>query len=330
MEGALAVRQLTCDRGVIMTNEGKIIAFPTLTEFNRIIADDAIDIISPFYSRWALERLTPSRHFRVRFITRLPITFSTPPPFLDNDPQPLKEAMTRMGSAFRVFALPRVHAKLYLTATAGWLGSANFTHSGFSGIGELILRFTPPSADLRRTFTTFRSKATPVTEKNIQFLVDNVRSGLTKLRPDLDIGKGSADASIEDAVSYGDFEKWLERQIASENATYISQRMHNKNRMSGHSYSGFHGTFSFLRKNQAIGRQLLELHGLPVSDTVLSELANFVRDYGDRFGGPRGGTWRSKLSVRLGGVHSGGGAGDALVKRLLIEVPRYMSHKGLL
>jgi len=100
--------------------------------------------------------------------------------------------------------------------------------------------------------------------------------------------------------------------------------------MSGHAYSGFHGTFSFLSKNPEIGRTLLTQHGLPIPAEILDKLAEFVRDHGHKFGGPRGGTWRSKLSQRLGGVHIGGGAGDVLVKRLLIEVPRYMREKELL
>jgi hypothetical protein len=223
-----------------------------------------------------------------------------------------------------------VHAKLYLTAATGWVGSANFTKTGFSGIGELLLRFNPPSDELRKTFDAFRVKAKPVTKENIQFLVENVRLGLTKLSPDLDAGKDSADAPIDALSSYEDFENWIEGRKENEIATYISQRMHNKYRMSGHVYSGFHGTFAFLRENLIMGRQLLKIQELPIPDAILNELSKFIKRYGDKFGGPRGGTWRSKLSVRLGGVHMGGGAGDVMVKRLLIEVPRYMNHKRLL
>ena len=313
-----------------MTQNGEIISFPTTSELNRILGEGPIDLISPFYSGWSLQKLMPDRHSRVRFITRLPSSFLSPPPFLENDPKPLQAAMSRLGNALTVYALPHVHAKLYLTPATGWVGSSNFTRNGFSGIGELLLRFSPPSRALRRTFDIFRVRAKPVTEENIQFLVDNVRLGLTRLSPDLDAGKDSPDASIDAVSSYDDFAKWLKGRNGNENALYINERMHNKYRMSGHVYSGFHGTFIFLRENQVIGRELLKTPGLPIPDKILDELSKFVRRYGDKFGGPRGGTWRSKLSVRLGGVQTGGGAGDVMVKRLLIEVPRYMNHKHLL
>ena len=313
-----------------MSDGIEIIPFPKISELNRILSESRVDIVSPFYSAWALQKLTPKRHSSVRFITRLPTSFSSPPPFLDNNPRPLAEAMSRLGDSLIVYGLPNVHAKLYLTATSGWLGSANFTRTGFSGIAELLLRFTPPSEDLRDAFNMFRNEAVRVTDKNVEFLVANVQSGLTRLRPDLEVGKTSRDAPIEDAISYDDFEKWLVRNKRNENAGYIVARIHNKFRMSGHAYSGFHGTFSFLSKNPEVGRRLLNIRRGVIPGDILDRVSTFVQQYGGRFGGPRGGTWRSKLSVRLGGIHTGGGAGDTLVKRLLIEVARYMRYKDLL
>ncbi len=309
--------------------EGTIITFPTALELDSILNEDRIDIVSPFYSRWALQKLTPARHARVRIITRLPITFLSPPTFLDNDPRPLKDVMSRLGNALSVYALPTVHAKLYLNNNAGWLGSANFTQNGFSGIGELILRCGPPLEDLKSAFEDFRKEATPITDDNVQFLVESVRSGLTRLRPKPEGSEFSGDIPTSDTVTYEDFGQWLRRR-RSEIATYLTQRMHNKYRMSGHAYSGFHGTYRFLLKNPETGRILLAQRDLPIPDGILDKLAVFVRRYGDKFGGPRGGTWKSKLSTRLGGVQIGGGAGDVLVKRLLIEVPRYMHEKQLL
>ena len=309
--------------------QGTIITFPTVSELNDILNGSRIDIVSPFYSGWALDKLTPARHSSVRLITRLPTTFLSPPTFLDNDPQPLKDAMSRLGDALSVYALPSVHAKLYVNDTAGWFGSANFTRNGFSGIGELVLRCSPPLDDLEGAFEEFMDESSPITHDNVQFLVQSVRSGLTRLRPKPAGGESSADIPTSDAVSYEDFGKWISRR-RSEIATYLNQRMHNKYRMSGHAYSGFHGTFSFLTKNADIGLTLLGQRALPIPDDILDKLATFVRSHGAQFGGPRGGTWRSKLSTQLGGLQVGGGAGDVLVKRLLIEVPRYMRDKHLL
>ena len=298
------------------------IAFPTFAELNRILGEDRIDIVSPFYSRWALQRLMANRHSEVRFITRLPTSFASPPPFLDNDPRPLSEAMSRLGRALVVYALPNVHAKLYFTTNSGWLGSANFSRNGFSGVGELLLRFTPPSEDLRRAFNLFRSKAVIVSQTNVEKLAKNVRAGLTRVRRDLDVGQIPADVPVEAAASYADFETWLGKIRDREAANYIVDRIHNKNFMSGHAYSGFHGTLSFLLGNPKIAHELLKVRDLLIPEYILDRLAKFVRRFGPRFGGPRGGSWRSKLSVRLGGVHVGGGAGDVLVKRLLVQVPR--------
>jgi hypothetical protein len=50
--------------------------------------------------------------------------------------KPLKHAMDQLGSALMVFALPTVHAKLYLAQEQAWLGSANFTRNGFSKKGS--------------------------------------------------------------------------------------------------------------------------------------------------------------------------------------------------
>jgi hypothetical protein len=312
-----------------MLKVDKVIAFPSAGVLDEILAADTADIISPFYSGWALEQLEPARHNKIRLITRLPSSFASPPPFLDNDPRPLQKALRRMGDSLSVYAMPTVHAKLYLVPSSAWVGSANFTRTGFSGVGELLLRVSPPTLELSQHFRHFLRRSTPISLDDIDFLVANVRSGLTKLTPELSSGKNSGDAPMELAVSYADFGHWIERRSTDE-ATYINDRIHNKYRMSGHSYSGFHGVFSFLRRNPVMGRRLLKKRKLPIPDDIIQHLSAFVARYGDQFGGPRGGTWRSKLSVRLGGIHIGGGAGDVMVKRLLLEVPRYMRARGLL
>src|SRR5438477_614861 len=91
-----------------------IIDFPPGSTLTRIMNSDRLDIISPFYSGWALRKLENRNHSHVRLITRLPDQYHSAPPFLDNDPKPLKQTMDRLGSTFSVFAMPTVHAKLYV------------------------------------------------------------------------------------------------------------------------------------------------------------------------------------------------------------------------
>src|ERR1700730_3917540 len=299
-----------------LLNVRNVIGFPSEPCIDEILDTDTVDIISPFYSGWALRKLQVRSWSRIRLITRLPTQYHSAPPFLDNDPKPLKRAMDRLGSALFVFAFPTVHAKLYITPDQAWLGSANFTRNGFSGKGELLLRIAPSETNLSQTFQTFLRASKKVSRADIIFLDDCVSLGLTTVNPLQRVAGGSGgsgDTSVLTAMSYDDFGNGLETQA---DAQYIRDRILNKNRMSGHVYSGFHGIFAFILKNPELGRNLLRRRRSDDSE-ILDKLGDFVRRYGARFGGPRGGTWNSKLSTRIGGTQSGGGAGDVVVKHLL-------------
>lgn len=311
-------------------NSLRVLTFPKDDELERILDHGSIDIISPYYSGWALDKISPRDNSKVRLITRLPTDCYSPPPFLDNDPKPLLSTMERLGAAFSVYGLPTVHAKLYINATSAWAGSANLTKTGFSGVGELLLRFTPATGELKNAFDEIKAKSKQVSTENVRKLVTSLDLGLTHIRPTVDIPQGAAVAPVTSAGSYQDFELWLKTRVKGEQANYIIARIHNYNFMSGHTYSGFHGVSSFLVMNKAIAYTLLPLKEPPIPGEILDKLAGFVNKYGHKFGGPNGGTWNKKLSVRLGGTHSGGGAGDVVVKRLLILIPKYLSERGLL
>lgn len=285
-----------------------------------------IDIVSPYFSQWALHKLTERKREKVRFITRLPNQYHSAPLFLDNDPRPLKRAMELLGPALSVFALPEVHAKLYITATQSWLGSANFTHNGFSGKGELLIRIAPSGTLLPETFQSFLRKSTKVTSGNIDFLIRCMGAKLTRINPLPKTEDQSGDTSFSYAISYENFQHWLNSQ---DDSGYISDRIMNKNHVSGHVYSGFHGVSSFILKYPDVGIQLLNVNDA-IDDEITRKLTAFVKKYGDQFGGPRGGTWNSKLSTRLGGLQTGGGAGDVIVKHLLHGVAKYLRYKGLI
>ena len=303
-----------------------VIEFPHKSVFNEILSSDQLDIISPFYSGWALRKLENSSLSRIRLITRLPDQYHSAPPFLDNDPKPLKHAMDRLGTNLSVFALPTVHAKLYVSSDDAWLGSANFTRNGFSGKGELLIQVSPAQENIKQTFCHFLQFATNVRLQDISFLLNCVERGITRVNPLQDVDGGSGDIPALVAVSYEDFGDWLRSRT---DAHYILDRMSNKNRMSGHVYSGFYGLCAFFRKNPKLAVRAMQSEQADQSKT-LDRLGLFVQQHGALFGGPRGGTWNSKLSTRLGGTQSGGGAGDAVVKHLLPLVARYMRHKKMI
>jgi hypothetical protein len=304
----------------------RVIEFPTEAVLHQILRSERLDIVSPFYSGWTLRKLRNSSLAQVRLITRLPDQYHSPPPFLDNDPRPLKDAMERLGTTFSVFALPIVHAKLYVSPSDAWLGSANFTRNGFSGKGELLIRIEPAEQNIRKTFDRFLHASKEVKLRDVSFLVSCLAAGVTRVRPLQDVDGGSGDVPALLAVSYQDFGEWLRSQTG---AGYILDRISNKNRMSGHVYSGFHGLCAFFQKNAKLSSRVLR-GGQADQVLVLDRLRHFVEEHGTLFGGPRGGTWNSKLSTRLGGTQSGGGAGDVVVKQLLPFIARYMKHKKII
>lgn len=304
-----------------------VIEFPSKSIFDEITDGDTLDIISPFYSAWSIGRLPARPTTRIRLITRLPEQYHSAPFVLENDPRPLKKAMDKLGSRLTIFALPSVHAKLYICPQTAWLGSANFTRNGFSGKGELLLRISPVQDNIRATFHRFIGQSVRVQATDVSFLINCLRDGITKLALQPSAG-GALGDNLETiaSVSYEEFATWL---ASRPDAGYILDRVSNKNRMSGHVYSGFYGVSAFLRLNPKLGRALAKSEPGAESMT-LEKLADFVRKYGSKFGGPRGGTWNSKLSIRLGGLQSGGGAGDVVVKHLLPLVASYLRHKRVI
>lgn len=309
-----------------------IVMRPVEVELKKILKTDRLDVVSPFYSGWSLARIDNPAKTKVRMITRLPQQYYAPAAYVDNDPKPLRKLMEKMGSRLEVYADPNVHAKIYVGTDTSWIGSANLSKNGFSGKGEILLKF-PTDMQMLAIFAAFKKLARRVTVSDLLKLEGFISAGLTAKMPRPVIaGTGgsdsSADVTLGASVTFEDFEAWLDPGNPVHQK--IRGSLQNKNRMVGHAYSAFHGGLQFLARNRPIALKLLAHPECAYSDEVRLPLAAFVTAHGDKYGGPRGGTWRSKLSTRLGGTQAGGGAGDPLVRRFLVTLPEYMRQRGLM
>lgn len=287
-----------------------------------------LDIVSPFFSGWTLSRLDDPKFTKVRLITRLPDAYYAPPAFVDNDPTPLRKIMAQLGNRLEVYGDPEIHAKLYVGEADTWLGSANFTRNGFSGKGELLLRFGT-TQDTKKIFSQFLNGRARVQMSDVAKLEDFIKLGLTSKRKPIEPGPGnSADLTVAATVTLEDFTEWLSPSNPMQLA--IINSLKNKNRMVGHAYSAFNGVLQFLLRNPSIAEAILNNPNAATTNAITTKLTAFIVKYGDKYGGPRGGTWRSKLSTKLGGLQTTGGAGDTVVRRFMATLPTYMRQRSLI
>lgn len=266
---------------------------------------------------------------RVSLITRLPDQYNMPVAYIENDPMPLKKLLQRSGNKFSLYALPSLHAKLFINDNSVWMGSANFTLNGFSGKQEIIAKFSGKQESWSRIFDSYVGQATRVTQDDLKKLVRWIESGLTRVNR-APIPEDHDDGQIvEVPFSFEEFVSWLQKKSAPlpDLRKHLFDRVNGKNFMSGHVRAGFHGAMSFLATNDKYMTAMLSANSDSIPTVVLSSFSEFVRLHGDEYRGPQGGKWRSYLSTKLGGVQTGGGAGDIIVKRCLTLIPRYIEDK---
>ena len=155
-----------------------------------------------------------------------------------------------------------------------------------------------------------------------------IKLGLTSKRRPVEPGPdNSGELTVAASVTLEDFGAWLSPSNPTQLA--IINSLKNKNRMVGHAYSAFNGVLQFLLRNPSIAKDIIANPSASTSEGVTSKLTAFIVKYGDKYGGPRGGTWRSKLSTKLGGIQTTGGAGDTVVRRFMVTLPKYMRQRSL-
>ena len=296
---------------------------------DEILLGRSINIASPFYSASTVNMLNMDNAENVSFITRLPDQYNMPVAYVENDPTPLKRLLERSGNKFSLYALPTLHAKLFMNENSVWMGSSNFTLNGFSGKQEIVAKFSGKQDPWSKIFKSYLSDATRVTQADLDRLIQWIKDGLTRVNrmpepEDEQVGK-----TRSAPYSFEDFASWLREKRAPlpELRKHLYERVQGKNFMSGHVRAGFYGATAFLVTDEGRMKLLAATGTGDVPAQILEDFAEFVRKFGDQYRGPRGGRWRNYLSTKLGGTQTKGGAGDIIVKRCLSLIPLYAAAR---
>jgi len=307
----------------------KLYSKPGREVLAEILLGKSLCIASPFYSASSVDLLDMQKSEKVSLITRLPDQYNMPVAYIENDPAPLKKLMQRHGNKLSLYALPSLHAKLFINENSVWMGSANFTLNGFSGKQEIVAKFSGKQESWSRIFDSYVGQSTRITQDDLEKLVRWIGSGLTRVNRAPTPEDHDDDQIVEVPFSFEEFVSWLQKKSAplSDLRKHLFDRVNGKNFMSGHVRAGFHGTMAFLAANDKYMDAMLSSKSDSLPDAVLRSFSDFVHLHGDEYRGPQGGRWRSYLSTKLGGVQTGGGAGDIIVKRCLALIPLYIEDK---
>lgn len=306
-----------------------IYSYPDREVLNDIASGSKISVASPFYSSAALNLIAKRRIKSMVFITRLPTQYIMPSAFIENDPNPLADLFSKMNDRLNVYALPSLHAKLYLKDKMAWVGSANLTLNGFSGKPEIVIRFKDTESYWSGVFSDYRSRANLVSKTDLAKLKKWIDLGLTKVRSQDNTVERPSGETAYAPLTFEDFVEWLAEpgQPHSSIRKHILERVKGKNFMSGHVPPAFHGALAFLRLNSEHRNRLERVSDVSIPADILSEFASFVDEYGDEYRGSQGGYWRNYLSTRLGGAQRSGGAGDTVAKKCLVLIPAYLNAR---
>jgi len=309
----------------------KLYSKPGRKVLEEILRGKSLSIASPFYSASSVALLDMQKSERVSLITRLPDQYNMPIAYIENDPAPLRKLLQRSGNRFSLYALPSLHAKLFINENSVWMGSANFTMNGFSGKQEIVARFSGKQQSWSKIFDSYLGQSTRVTQDDLEKLARWIQSGLTRVNraPTPEDRDDDDDQTAEVPFSFEEFVSWLQKASAPlpDLRRHLFERVNGKNFMSGHVRAGFYGAMAFLAANDRYMTAMLSAKPVSIPDEILRSFSEFVTLHGDEYRGPQGGNWRSYLSTKLGGVQTSGGAGDIIVKRCLSLIPRYIEDK---
>lgn len=306
-----------------------IYSCPDLNVLNEIVSGPQIEVASPFYSAASLKLVAKGGVKRMALITRLPTQYIMPSAFIENDPRPLSELFSTMNDQLKLYALPSLHAKLYLRDKFAWVGSANMTLNGFSGKPEIVIRFKDREKYWAGVFSDYRNLANPVKKADLEKLQRWIDLGLTKVRSQENTAERPTGETSHAPLTFEDFVEWLAEpsQPHPSIRKHILDRVKGKNFMSGHVPPAFHGAMAFLRLKSEHRSRLVKTDDTSIPSDIISDFASFVEKHGDEYRGSQGGYWRNYLSTRLGGAQQSGGAGDTVAKKCLVLIPAYVNAR---
>lgn len=307
----------------------KLHSYPNHDLLSEIISGKQLKAASPFYSSASLQLINPKKLNGMSFITRLPTQYIMPSAFIENDPSPLVKLLGKMGARMKIYALPELHAKLYINEKSTWVGSSNFTMNGFSGKQEILIQFDDNEASWSKVFDTYMEDSVEVGQSDLEKLSHWISLGLTKIRSQHHTANETPGNEAKTPLTFEDFIEWLgePKQPHAPIRKHIHDRVKGKNYMSGHVPPAFNGAMSFLRLNSKHIPTLEKAKDNSIPYAVLEDFASFVRKYGDHYRGSKGGYWRNYLSTKLGGAQDTGGAGDTVAKKCLVLVPAYIKAR---
>lgn len=307
----------------------EIHSYPNLQVLKTIVSERQLKVASPFYSSASLGLISPKKLESMLFITRLPTQYIMPTAFVENDPLPLVKLLGKMGKRMKIYALPELHAKLYINEKSTWVGSSNFTSNGFSGKQEILIQFDGNEAVWSKVFDVYMKDSVEVGQSDLVSLSNWISLGLTEVRSQHHTAHETLRKGEKVPLTFEDFAAWLaeSKQPYAAIRKHISERVGGKNYMSGHVPPAFNGVMSFLRLNSKHIPALEKVNGDLIPDAVLKDFASFVQKYGAHYRGPKDGCWKNYLSTKLGGTQINGGAGNTVAKKCLVLVPAYIKAR---
>jgi len=263
------------------------------------------------------------------------------------------------GCAVELFAVQRLHAKLYsVDRLRTVIGSANLTEGGFRSNIELVadLRDAVAAAAVDVVEDACERYKRAVNLESFGVWIEESRDDVIKARAnsanepetlsntqarlDQILGLGANPRAITEPVpeDLERFAEWLDQHRQLPEAEELLERHRGKHQLSGHVRQSFFGGIRFFREYprfiEPVARSLEEIQPgrlyVPASDVAeawINHLDEHAQDVNPemRYSYP---TLRGYLTPHLGGTRSGGGGGDSTFKRLLPLVARYLTERG--
>lgn len=315
---------------------GHAIIGPVLSDIMALAGGEQFVLASAFYSAARLDATTISAK-RTEILVRLDLASIDEWVARTIAPDALLRLLQRHPDIdIKVYCSPTAHAKVYAGDTAFFVGSANYTVRGLSGMADEILwlESDPKAAGvMRRALALYRSTLQPIAKDDLE---EYVNKNLAKVK---DLHR-KARRSREDVLpsttrrpprigTYEKFLTWL-RTARSPAAAEVLARARGKGNLSGHIRMNFYGIRQFLLGHPVHGRRLRDadpaLYRLTHDNSTEEALGRFVRDEAADEGGLVVDTWRTYLPESVSGKPKSGGGTLGNLNRMLPLMARHLKQ----